>query len=158
MKLYRHFWCLSLPYLFSFLFCSLTYASLEDHLKKAEGKEDGHHSMRNIDFIYMINLDRRPEKFAMSKQDLEKYGINPYRFSAVSGRDLSLKAIYEVGLKYQPGMTPLLATTYVEVEGNKIPSHKFMDTYGETYFCHCLALGPIGCSLTNKLDSISDNH
>ena len=37
------------------------FAKVEDHFKKALSK-DGNHQIRNIDFIYMINLDERPEK------------------------------------------------------------------------------------------------
>src|ERR1700722_15116886 len=131
------------------LFCSsFSYGTLDDHLKKAEGKGDNH-KMRNIDFIYMINLDQRPQKYALSMQYLEKSKINPYRFSAVNGWDLSIKAINDVGLKYQPGMTPLLATTYVVKEGMNIQSHEFMTEFGKTYFRHCLSLGAIGCALSH---------
>ncbi|MES2122458.1 MAG: glycosyltransferase family 25 protein [Chlamydiota bacterium] len=130
------------------LFSSALHGAWKDHLKKAKGKGEDHR-MRNIDFIYMINLDARPEKYALSKMLLEKYGINPYRFSAVNGWELSMKAINDVGVKYQPGMTPLLATTYVEVEGKKIPSHEFMREGGKTYFNHCLPLGAIGCALSH---------
>jgi GR25 family glycosyltransferase involved in LPS biosynthesis len=124
-----------------------SYAKMEDHLKKAEGK-DGNHSMRNIDFIYMINLDKRPEKYAMSIEQLEKYGITPYRFSAVNGWELSVEDINDVGLKYEKGMTPLMATTY-PIEANGKQSHELMSTYGKTYFCHCMARGAIGCALSH---------
>ncbi|MEI8365854.1 MAG: glycosyltransferase family 25 protein [Parachlamydiaceae bacterium] len=129
-------------------FCTFSYGELIDHLKKAEGKGDGH-TMRNIDFIYMINLDRRPQKYALSKQYLEKYGVSPYRFSAVNGWELTIEAINDIGVKYQPGMTPLLATTYVERDGKKIPSHEFMSDSGKTYFVHCMSLGAMGCSLSH---------
>ncbi|PCI91143.1 hypothetical protein COB11_08655, partial [Candidatus Aerophobetes bacterium] len=90
-----------------FLFVqSFIHAELVDYLKKADGKGTNH-NIRNIDFIYMINLDKRPEKFELSKKQLDKYGITPYRFSAVNGWELPIEAIHAVGLKYQPGMTPL---------------------------------------------------
>jgi GR25 family glycosyltransferase involved in LPS biosynthesis len=125
-----------------------SYASLGDHLKKAENKGD-HHSIRNIDFIYMINLDQRPQKYALAKQYLEKYGINPYRFSAVNGWELSIETINDIGVKYKPGMTPLLATTYVMHEGKKIQSHEFMSDVKKTYFVHCMALGGMGCAMSH---------
>ncbi len=136
-------------HLFLLFSCSLSYGALQDHLKKAEGKQ-GDHKIRNIDFIYMINLDERPQKYALSMQYLDKYEINPYRFSAVNGWKLSLETINDVGVKYQPGMTPLLATTYIDLgEGKKIPSHEYMKQHGKTYFAHCFALGGIGCSLSH---------
>ena len=134
--------------LFSLLFPFFSYGTLQDHLKKAEGKGNDH-KIRNIDFIYMINLDKRPEKYALAKAYLERYEINPYRFSAVNGWELSMETINDVGVKYRPGMTPLLATTYVVEEGKKIQSHEFMKESGKTYFVHCMALGPIGCALSH---------
>lgn len=130
-----------------FLFCSNLQAELVDHLKKAEGKT-GIHQMRNIDFIYMINLDKRPEKFLKASSELLRFGINPYRFSAVNGWELSLEAINDVGLKFQEGMTPLMASVYPLEAGGKI-SYEFMTEIGKTYFCHRTALGTLGCSLSH---------
>ncbi len=124
-----------------------SYAQLSDHLKKAEGKNEIHKA-RNIDFIYMINLDQRPEKFALASEQLHRYGIQPYRFSAVNGWELSLETINDVGLKYLPGMTPLFATAFpFEAEGS--PSHEFMTQYGKTYFTWGMARGPIGIALSH---------
>jgi hypothetical protein len=36
-------------------------ADIKDHLKPAETKSEMH-NIPNVDFIYMINLDQRPEK------------------------------------------------------------------------------------------------
>ncbi len=130
------------------LFSSASHAALQDHLKTAEAKGEDHR-IRNVDFIYMINLDARPQKYTLSKMHLDGYGINPYRFSAVNGWELSMDAIEEVGVKYRPGMTPLLATTYVEVDGRKIQSHEFMQEGDKTYFVHCMPLGAIGCALSH---------
>ena len=134
--------------LISVLFCPLFCGTLQDHLKKAENKGDDH-KMRNIDFIYMINLDKRPEKFALAKQYLQRYGINPYRFSAVNGWELSVEAIQDIGVKYEPGMTPLLATRYLSHDGKRIESHEYMKEYGKTYFVHCMAPGGMGCALSH---------
>lgn len=138
---------------------SFFYAELQDHLKQAEGKS-GSHSMRNVDFIYMINLDRRPEKFAQSSLYLNQYGIYPYRFSAVDGMELSLETINDVGLKYQPTMTPLFATSFpLEAEGKL--SHGFTTEAGMTYFVHCMAKGPIAIALSHisiLKDALDSGH
>ena len=55
-------------------------AGISSYLKPITDKS-GDHSMRNIDFIYTINLDKRPEKFALCTEQLNPYGIFPYRFS-----------------------------------------------------------------------------
>jgi SAM-dependent methyltransferase len=123
-------------------------AAIERHLKQAQPKV-GDHSMRNIDCVYMINLDARPEKYALARRYLEVHGITPYRFSAVNGWELSKRAIDEVGLRFRPGMTPLLATRYPSEVEAMVPSHEFMAEYGKTYFMHCMPLGAIGCVLSH---------
>ncbi len=126
---------------------SLFFGGVLDHLKKAEGKSSIH-SMEGVDFIYMINLDQRPEKFLQASSELHSYGISPYRFSAVNGWELPLEVVNDVGLKYQNGMTALFATSYpLEAEG--LPSHGFMKKEGLAYFVHCMAYGTIGCALSH---------
>ena len=132
-------------FLASIFSCIFAFADMQDHLKKAEGKSETH-QMRNIDFIYMINLDERPEKFATASSQLHKYGIYPYRFSAVNGWKLSVETINDVGLKYQPGMMPLKATFY---EDDGIPHYEFMREFGRTYFCNNMSKGSIGCALSH---------
>jgi len=129
------------------LYCSASYGDIADHLKKVEGKSNIH-QMRNIDFIYMINLEKRPEKFAVASEQLQKHGIYPYRFSAVNGWELPVEVINDVGLKFRPGMMPLKATFY-PIEGQGLPSYEFMREFGKTYFCHNMSRGSIGCALSH---------
>ncbi len=127
---------------------SLISGSIFDFLKPALEK-GANHKMRNIDFIYMINLDKRPEKFLATQLSLRRYGIYPYRFSAVNGWELSKEVFQNVGLKLKEGMTPLLSTTYYSIDGKMIQSHEYMDNPSKSYFCHCMAPGPIGCALSH---------
>lgn len=133
----------------SFLFAmSSLAADLEPHLKKALNKLDDH-SMANIDFIYLINLDQRPEKYKLSIGQLRPYGIEPYRFSAVNGWELSLEAINDVGLKFSPLMEGGFMATSYPLDGDFTPSHEIIKNYGQTYFCHCMARGTIGIALSH---------
>ncbi len=133
---------------FLLLFVSFLSADIEPHLKRALNKTDGH-SMRNIDFIYMINLDQRPEKWNMSVEQLRQYGIEPYRFSAVNGWELTLEAINDVGLKFTPWMEGGFMATSYHLDGDFTPSHEIIHNYGQTYFCHCMARGTIGIVLSH---------
>lgn len=136
-------WILSLLFL-----TSLLEAKLEDHFRKCPGKGTNH-TIRNIDFIYLINLDERPEKLETSLAQLEPFGIHPYRFSAVNGWKLSLDVINDVGVKFSPEMQGgYWATSYLP-QGNFEPHHEVMYLYGRTYFCHCLARGTIGIALSH---------
>ena len=123
-------------------------ADLDPYLKKALNKTDVS-SMRNIDFIYMINLDQRPEKWQSSIDQLTPYGITPYRFSAVNGWELTLEAINDVGLKFDPMMVGGFMGTCYPMDGDFTPSHQVIENFGQTYFCHCMARGPIGIVLSH---------
>jgi GR25 family glycosyltransferase involved in LPS biosynthesis len=134
--------------LFFFVWQIFIFADIESHFKPAKNK--GHeHRIRNIDFIYMINLDQRPEKWQASLDQLNQYGIHPYRFSAVNGWELSLETINDVGLKFDPFMTGgFMGTSYLE-GGDFTPSHEIIEKLGQSYFCHCMARGTIGIVLSH---------
>ncbi|NGX26897.1 MAG: hypothetical protein K940chlam6_00823, partial [Chlamydiae bacterium] len=129
-------------------FFSSLYSNVFDHLKPAEGKSDIH-KMRNIDFIYMINLDQRPEKFEKSINKLHPYGIYPYRFSAVNGWELSLEDINNIGVKYAPGMVGGFMGTIYLPDDEFQASHELIQNYDRTYFCHCMSRGAMGIVLSH---------
>ncbi len=125
-----------------------SFGNPAEHLKPAENKSDIH-TMRGIDFIYMINLDQRPEKWDFCNQQLNPYGIFPYRFSAVNGWELSLETINDVGLKFHPSMAGgYLGTSYPK-EGLFEQDHSIIGQEGRVYFCHCMARGTIGIVLSH---------
>jgi len=105
--------------------------------------------MRNIDFIYTINLDQRPEKFKNCTDQLSPYDIHPFRFSAVNGWELTLEMVNDVGVKYAPGMAKQLWGTCYLPGGNWEPHHEILQVEGRNYFCHCMARGPIGIVLSH---------
>lgn len=86
------------------LFAVISYANITDYLKAGFGKAAKNQSIEGIDAIYVINLDQRPEKFQKITDQFLAYGIQPYRFSAIYGWDLSKVALYEVGMEYQKDM------------------------------------------------------
>lgn len=131
-------------------------ASLFDCLKTIDNKSTNH-SIRSIDFIYMINLDERPEKFKMSTDQLHPYGVFPYRFSAVNGWTLSLEEITKVGVQFSPEMNggfwgsyffddvPLEKKWEVGLERKE----ELIERFGVTYFCHRMNRGAIGIVLSH---------
>ena len=124
------------------------YADLEDYFKPALNKS-GTHQMRNIDFIYMINLDERPEKFASCVQRLTPYKIFPYRFSAVNGWQLPLESLSEIGIRYESWMASGIWGTMYLPKNNGAPVHEVMGAPGNVYFSHCMARGTIGIALSH---------
>lgn len=124
-------------------------AQLQNFLKPALDKRENH-SIAGVDFIYMINLDQRPEKFASCTDQLTPYGINPYRFSAVNGWELSLDTINALGVKYNPAtMSSLIRGNYFSEENGGKPADEIMHVPGKTYFCHGMGRGPIGIVLSH---------
>jgi GR25 family glycosyltransferase involved in LPS biosynthesis len=116
------------------------------HLKPALGKGDLHH-MRNIDFIYMINLDKRPEKFARSSEQLNPFGICPYRFSAVNGWELPLDILSDLGVTYLQGMNQDIPGTCYSKEGT-VYHHRRM-LLGKNYVAYRMSKGVIGIVLSH---------
>jgi GR25 family glycosyltransferase involved in LPS biosynthesis len=132
------------------IFQALTIdAKLEDHFKKPMNKSVPR-VLEGIDFIYMINLDQRPEKFERSMHELASFGIEPYRFSAVNGWELTLEAVRDIGVKYRKPMSlGKNLATYYERKKWKRPAHERPLKRGRTYFCHCMSLGAIGICLSH---------
>ena len=145
----RKTFIVNILFLFICLSLGTVNAGIEDFFHKAENKSPIH-KMRNIDFIYMINLDERPEKLKESMTALEVYGIYPYRFAAVNGWKLSHQAINQVGLQFNRTMTVgAMGTVYRWREGEEYISHELIQEEGTTYFSHCLSRGAIGIVLSH---------
>lgn len=132
----------------SSLLCVSSYAKVEDYFKMAPNKPAAK-QMANVDFIYTINLDRRPEKFAHCLKELAPYNITPYRFSAVNGWELSFEALSDLGLKYEEWMNDrIMGTSYLPEDGG-LPSHSLINIPGKSYFSHCLSRGAVGIVLSH---------
>jgi GR25 family glycosyltransferase involved in LPS biosynthesis len=123
---------------------------LEQYFQKAHHKSH-HHKMDEIDFIYMINLDERPEKFALASHELALFGIFPYRFSAVNGWNLSTEVLNQVGVKFSSdfGQEKFLGTIYREIDGREYLGHEILRPNGETFFTLGMSHGAIGIVLSH---------
>ena len=120
-------------------------ARLETHFKSVTDKT-APSSMENIDFIYLINLDERPEKLELSLMQLASYGICPHRFSAVNGWELSSEVLNDVGVKYEPWMAGGKWATCFSEDG---PYDEIIQEEGRTYFCHAMRPGSVGTVLSH---------
>jgi GR25 family glycosyltransferase involved in LPS biosynthesis len=138
----KHILCLLL------LLTTVLEANIEKYLKKCPNKADIH-SLKNIDFIYIINLDQRPEKWKSCIDQLMPFGIYPYRFSAVNGWELPLEAINDVGVKYESWMESGKWGTCYLIEDKGEPKHELVYELGKNYFCHCMSRGAVGIALSH---------
>lgn len=134
------------------LFFSTAQATIEDHLKPIIDKPDDTslYEMRNIDFIYLINLDKRPEKWEKCLCQLKPYNITPYRFSAVHGWELPLETINDVGVKFNLSMQGgLWGSSYTVANGEIVSENEIMHTEEKTYFGQSFSKGAIGIVLSH---------
>ncbi|MGH7890359.1 MAG: glycosyltransferase family 25 protein [Thermodesulfobacteriota bacterium] len=122
-------------------------APLEVFLKKPLDKSS-EHSVDPIDFIYMINLDERPEKFQLSAANFNLCGITPYRFSAVNGWNLPTSTLRELGLKFSHSLNQekFMGSVFKKVESY---SNEMIEKVGETYFALGMSRGAIGIVLSH---------
>jgi GR25 family glycosyltransferase involved in LPS biosynthesis len=123
---------------------------IEQHLSQVRNKSP-EHKIDNIDFIYMINLDERPEKFAQASTELSFYGIYPYRFSAVNGWKLSTDVLNQVGVKFRSdfGQEKFLGSIYREIDGQECLGNEIIRADGQTFFTLGMSHGAIGIILSH---------
>ncbi len=123
---------------------------LESFLKPAENKSP-HHFTDQINFIYMINLDERPEKFSLATETLHAFGINPYRFSAVNGWKLPIEVFDELGVKFPSGslQETLRGSVFKQVDEREYVSHEFLKENGEAFFALGMSRGAVGIVLSH---------
>lgn len=150
MSIWWKFPCHLLTFLLLFIGQKGQAYAIEKHFRTVKGDRSGVGGILGIDFIYVINLDERPEKYENTIRALKPYGIHPHRFSAVNGWKLSHQAIDELGVNYKPG-TPYgpLSSVYRHVEGKEYMSFEVMNEPGVSYFAHSLSRGAIGCILSH---------
>ncbi len=124
--------------------------NLQKHFQKADHKSPKH-SLNNIDFIYMINLDERPEKFDLAYRELSQHGIYPYRFSAVNGWKLPTSVLNQVGVRFSSHFNnhQFLGSIYREIDGREYLGHEIIRPNGETFFTLGMSHGAIGIILSH---------
>jgi GR25 family glycosyltransferase involved in LPS biosynthesis len=136
-----------------FLICvcpfGILYSGIENHYKRIENKTDGH-SFGSIDFVYLINLDHRTGKWKDCVEELVPHGIKPFRFSAVNGWKIQHQALQEIGMRFHPSMRGGgMGSIFLWDDGKEYQSHELVRKAGQTYFCHCLSRGSIGCLMSH---------
>jgi GR25 family glycosyltransferase involved in LPS biosynthesis len=136
------------------------FAEIADCLKKATNKESAT-SIKNVDFIYVINLDERPEKYKQTQAQFLEYDIVTYRFSAVNGWKLDFNQFADLGVLYNEQMPDNLMGTYYSADDPSIPVHEFISRPGQRYFCHCMTKGAVGIVLSHLSvlkDALDSNY
>jgi GR25 family glycosyltransferase involved in LPS biosynthesis len=122
--------------------------SLVRHLKLVENKTNVK-QIGNIDYIYLINLDKRPEKLENCRQQLALYDIHPHRFPAIYGWDLSQDAFDDIAMEILPGMTFDRPVHFRPVAGGVRGYLMNPAVIGRHCVHHTMAAGALGCALSH---------
>lgn len=125
---------------------------IEKHFKKPENKNIQTEQIKYIDYIYIINLDNKVERFERLSKQFAYFGLTPYRFSAIYGWDLLGEPLDAIGLKFLPSTNLYSWREWVLAvsEEGKL-EHEFLreGCYGKTIFSPWMTLGAIGCALSH---------
>ncbi len=92
---------LTLFFLFSMSFINLYGAPFLNYIVPIEITEPDS-GLDTVDAIYMINLDRRPERLAYMNAVLGQHGLHPNRVSACDGLSISDAAVRDLLGPYYP--------------------------------------------------------
>ncbi len=136
--------------LFVFL-VSFLFSGIEDHYQPIflKGSSKG---PKGIDFVYMINLDQRPERWRDATALLAKYTIFPQRFPGIYGWTIPPKVLNDMAVTFERGMW--VGKEYVMFfppEGDGTPQFIWLNetAYGKGVFSGWTVKGTIGCSLSH---------
>ncbi|MBF8263320.1 MAG: Glycosyltransferase 25 family er [Parachlamydiales bacterium] len=118
------------------------------HLQKINTKTKTN-IIKNIDFIYLINLDKRADRLSRCLNQFACYSILPHRVSAIYGWDLTQAAFNDIGLKILPSMSFDRPVHFGPVVRDAIGEWMTPSKVGKTCVHHTMAAGQLGCSLSH---------
>ncbi|MBI3508061.1 MAG: glycosyltransferase family 25 protein [Chlamydiia bacterium] len=142
------------------LVSSLFSLNVEKHLKTFPTPTQSQ-QIAPIDYIYLINLEQRPEKWRKISSDFASYGIELQRVSAIYGWHLPQSAFADLGVLFQQEMRqraeyPVNYNGFV-LRDPKSTAHPDRGEYfpltaallGKSIFSVSMKAGAIGCSLSH---------
>ena len=126
--------------------------NIDKHLKKIEQRREKKFQIQGIDYIYLINLDHRPEKLKNSLDQLKPFGIVPHRFPAIYGWSLSQEDFDDIGMKFLPPMDFRLdKQVFFRLASDQKDVRDSLDAscYGKTCVHQGTSAGSLGGSLSH---------
>jgi GR25 family glycosyltransferase involved in LPS biosynthesis len=138
------------------------FAMISSHFQKIEHGPQVH-QIKNIDFIYLINLDQRPEKLARATLEFSNHGLEFFRFPAIYGWGLPRSTFDDLGVLFLPGMRfrqPNRDIAYngrILLDPTSVPNPDLAGEYPvlgpEFHFKRCFSVsmkgGAVGCTLSH---------
>ena len=112
-------------------------------------KEKKTNQINNIDFIYIINLDHRPERFQKCLRQFQRYQIDPQRFSAIYGWELSQENFNDIGIKVTADTQFDRPVHFRPASWQDRPEFITSSSIGKTCVHFTMAGGALGCYLSH---------
>lgn len=125
--------------------------NIEKHLKRIERTKKPF-QIPGIDYIYLINLDSRPEKLERSVRQLKRYGIEAERLAAIYGWTLSQDVFDDIGMKFLPPMDFRFdGSVFFRPASDQLDAGEKLDAscYGKTCVHQTTSAGSLGGSLSH---------
>lgn len=124
--------------------------TISRHFKKIENKTDHKtNQIRNVDFIYLINLDKRVDRLKRCRSQFLAYEIFPHRVSGIDGWKLSQEVFDDIAMLAEPFMQYDRSVQVSFVPGGT-PGRSFDPSiYGKRCLHNEAPAGGMGCSLTH---------
>jgi hypothetical protein len=126
-------------------------AGVKHHYKKVEERRPCI-GPEGIDYIYLINLDERPERLIRTLSELGRWGVFPQRFPAIYGWTLMPDELNDMALKFQHGMwTGRECVMHFPFDKKGEPEWIWLGgaSYGKACFSGWTVKGTIGCTLSH---------
>lgn len=127
------------------------HAGIADHYRKLEYKW-GCTAPEKIDYVYLLNLDQRPERWNDSILKLLPYDIFPERFPGIYGWTIPVEILNDMSVPFGHGMwTGKESVMVFPPDKNGAPEWIWLDgsRYGTGCFSGWTVKGTIGCSLSH---------
>ncbi len=113
---------------------------IEKYLSKIENKSNAN-QIRNVDYIYLINLDKCVERFEYCMEQFIRCQIRPHRVSAVYGKELPQEAFDHFGVKLKPNQIPNWEMMWCVDQSKPVEERR--------YVYKGMGKGAIGCFLSH---------
>lgn len=108
-------------------------------------------SSEYYDGVFVINLDKRPEKLLSAKKQLDQFGIKFMRFPAVYGWSLSQEKLDTVGVKFSLAMSAYRWACKLKTEKNSPKEFYILNPHctGQRFVSPFVTHGAVGCFLSH---------
>jgi len=105
-----------------------------------------------VDYVYMINLDQRSQRWIDATNQLKPYKILPQRFPGIYGWTLPVDVLNDMSVQFLHGMwTGQESVMHFPPDGDGTPQFIYLNgsCYGKSCFSGWTVKGTIGCSLSH---------